>query len=125
MNENVGSSSINYTINAISASANLLASQHVYPTRVDKPSNIIKEVIRTDKAIKESFPLMTEAFISQNHLIPSDDMTVKISGMQDVDAITYINKLSNELIADIDVKCKEKKMKKGAKLKPKQEKKCC
>lgn len=95
MNENVGSSSINYTINAISASANLLASQHVYPTRVDKPSNIIKEVIRTDKAIKESFPLMTEAFISQNHLIPSDDMTIKISGMQDVDAITYINYLTS------------------------------
>ena len=93
--ESVASSTITYNIKALSASTMLSNKYATYATITDKPSNILHKLLyesgTTSKALQEYFPgMVSKTLVDAQNLIPTNDATVTVGGMEDVDVLTYM-----------------------------------
>lgn len=93
--ENPESSTINYTINALSSIGVADSAYSNYANVVDKPSNVIRNLLydnpNTSPTLLSSFPGMRDRQqVESLGLIPSSDSEVTIGGMQNVTINTYL-----------------------------------
>jgi hypothetical protein len=80
---------ISYTINAVSSAALSSAGSWTFQGREEKPSTIIKELLRDTKyGLHELFTGMNRSNIDM--LIASDDKVVKVAPKRNISAIDYI-----------------------------------
>lgn len=97
-NRDYTSSRINYTITAISSAGKLISSSNTYPSKVDKPSNAIIDLLynsgEQSKQLMQYFPGMRDKnLVLSKGLIPVDDININLAPCRDVDIITYLNYL--------------------------------
>lgn len=93
--ENPESSTINYTINALSSIGVADSAYSNYSSVVDKPSNVIRNLLydnpNTSPTLLSSFPGMRDRQLVESlGLIPTSDSEVTIGGMQNVTINTYL-----------------------------------
>lgn len=93
--ENPESSTINYTINALSSIGVADSAYSNFASVVDKPSNVIRNLLydnpNTSPTLLSSFPGMRDRQrVESLGLIPSSDSEVTIGGMQNVTINTYL-----------------------------------
>lgn len=96
--EDVASSSITYTISAISSIASANTSSFTFAPTVDRPSNVINNLLYgkniVSKQLRDAFPAMTnKTFVSSNNLIPTTDSVISIGGMNNTSPLTYLSHL--------------------------------
>ena len=94
-NDNVSSSSISYTIQALSSV--ILANQSYFNFKevVSKPSTLVNKILYDSGPIstqlQDALPGMKDrSFVSSNNLIPNNDAVVTIGGMANVTPMSYI-----------------------------------
>lgn len=92
----VSSSSIQYTIQAISSIASASLTNHDFRELTGKPSTIINNLLYNSGQISteliNAFPLMAnKTYVNSNNLIPSNDSEVIVGGMQNVTPLTYLS----------------------------------
>lgn len=95
---NLASSSISYTVSAVS-SASLSTDGSITkpaPGKKVKPSDEIKNLFRTNKSLQNTFTGMSMADLDS--LIAGDDMPVTLESKQNISAIDYINYLAGCMI---------------------------
>lgn len=84
---------IQYTINATSLGLMVATNKHTYGERVDKPSNIIRELLSL-KELTDWFPGMRDInAVEKMGLIPHNDKKVTIPKMRDMNLLSYIKNL--------------------------------
>ena len=84
-----GGGEIAYTISAVSSAALSSAGSWTFSSRTDKPSTVIKEVVRDTKyGLRNLFTGMTLANLDA--LIASDDKEIKIAPKRNISPIDYI-----------------------------------
>ena len=95
--EDVSSSSISYTISAMSSITSADQSSFSFKQVEGKPSTVINDLLfgntSASMQLKQAFPAMTREFISVNNLIPTTDSSVVIGGVANVSPITYLSHL--------------------------------
>lgn len=94
--ESVSSSSISYTISALSSVSSADQSYFTFPKVKGKPSTIINQLLfgnsTVSNQLREAFPAMTSrTFINSHNLIPTTDAEVTIGGMTNVTPLTYLS----------------------------------
>lgn len=83
---------ISYTINAVSSAALSSGGSWTFPSREDKPSDVIKQLFKDTKyGLRELFTGMNAANIDR--LIDGSDKTVTIAAKRHISAIDYISYL--------------------------------
>ena len=94
-NVNIASSSISYTITAVSSSMLLSAGAYNFPKRVAKPSDVIKEVLYNNKygLLDVFYGMRDRALVEQKGLIASDDKSVTIEAKNNISVFNYIDYL--------------------------------
>ena len=94
-NVNIASSSISYTITAVSSSMLLSAGAYNFPKRVAKPSDVIKEVLYNNKygLLDVFYGMRDKAIVEQKGLIASDDKSVTIEAKSNISVFNYIDYL--------------------------------
>ena len=109
MNRNYTNMNISYTIEATSEGSLLKTLISNFPAKVDKPSNVLRELLYSNDKISnlllDAFPGMkNKTFVDSNNLIPSNDSVVNLTAQYSVNVLDYINYLvgcmSNELSKD-------------------------
>ena len=95
---NLKSSSIMYTIQAVSSAALTTDGSITKPApgHKVKPSDEIKKLFRSNKSLQNTFTGMKASDLDS--LIPGDDMPVLIESKQNISAIDYINYLAGCMI---------------------------
>lgn len=93
--DNVASSSISYTISAISSITSANQTYFTFGEKKGKPSTIINDLLynmgQVSTQMLTAFPAMADrSFVSSNNLIPNTDKEVTIGGMADVSPLTYL-----------------------------------
>lgn len=93
--ESVSSSSISYTIQALSSVSSADQSYFTFNSIKGKPSTVINNLLFGNgivgQQLREAFPAMSnKTFINSHNLIPNTDMEVTIGGMQNVTPLTYL-----------------------------------
>ena len=94
-NDDVSSSSISYTISAISSITSADKSYYVFGEKHGKPSTIINDLLynsgQVSAQLLTAFPAMANrSFVTSNNLIPNTDKEVTVGGMVDVSPLTYL-----------------------------------
>ena len=91
---NLQSSSISYTVQAVSSAALSTDGSITMLSngKKVKPSDEIKKLFLTNKSLQNTFTGMTSGDL--NRLIASDDMFVEVESKQNISAIDYINYLA-------------------------------
>ena len=92
---NVSSSTITYTIEAISSVASSAQTYHNFVQVIDKPSTVINDLLynsgQVSTELLNAFPLMSNrTYVNSHNLIPTTDTEVIIGGMQNVSPLTYL-----------------------------------
>lgn len=98
MNRNYTNMNISYTIEATSEGSLLKTLISSFPARVDKPSNVLRDLLYSNDKISnlllDAFPGMrNRTFVDSNNLIPSNDSVVNLMAQYNVNVIDYINYL--------------------------------
>lgn len=93
--DNVASSSITYTITAISSIISANQSHYTFKETVGKPSSVINGLLSSSGQVSSqllsAFPGMANStFVNSKNLIPTNDDEVVIGGMKDVSPLTYL-----------------------------------
>jgi hypothetical protein len=84
-----GGGEISYTINAVSSAALSSAGSWTFSSRTDKPSTVIKELVKDTKyGLRNLFTGMTLSNLDT--LIAGDDKSVKIAAKRNISLIDYI-----------------------------------
>lgn len=95
---NLQSSSINYTIEAVSSAA--LATDGSItipaPNKKVKPSDEIKKLFRTNKSLQKTFTGMKASDLDE--LIAGDDAPVMLESKQNISVVDYINYLTSCMV---------------------------
>ncbi len=95
---NLQSSSINYTIDAVSSAA--LATDGSItipaPNKKVKPSDEIKKLFRTNKSLQKTFTGMKASDLDE--LIAGDDAPVMLESKQNISVVDYINYLTSCMV---------------------------
>lgn len=94
--DNVASSTINYTIEAVSSITSADQSYFNFKEVTDKPSTVINNLLYSSGQVStqllSAFPAMkNRTLVSSKNLIPSNDSEVTIGGMANVTPITYLS----------------------------------
>ena len=90
----VANSKLTYTITCTSASLYLSASKNSFPATYEKPSDVIKRILKNDlTGIRSIFPGMTSDNVDRFNLIYSNDKRVKIEAKDKISTLDYINYL--------------------------------
>lgn len=94
--ESVSSSSISYTISALSSISSADQSYFTFGKVKGKPSTIINRLLfgnsKASNQLREAFPAMSnKTFINSHNLIPTTDTEVTIGGMTNVTPLTYLS----------------------------------
>ena len=102
----VSSMSINYSITAISSILSSEQTYHNFIERIDKPSNIIDDLLyrsgNISTQIQNAFPLMSnKSYVNSNNLIPSNDIPVVVGGMTNVSPLVYLGHVVSCMTNDI------------------------
>lgn len=105
--ENVKAYTMNYTISAISSIGASITSYKTFSSRIAKPSTVIYDLLYNSGEISDSllklFPGMkNKALVSSNGLIPTNDSTLLIGGMENVNPIDYLSYLVSCMKNDND-----------------------
>lgn len=92
---NVDNATINYTITATSAATCLQAGNFNFSRRVDKPSNIIRELINNEtRGLLDVFPGMrNKTLVASKNLIANDDRSVTIQAKTNISIFEYLKYL--------------------------------
>lgn len=96
---NFAGSQIQYTISATSDAIQLQANNYTFPKREAKPSDIISEMLYSGKyGLLDVFPGMkNKSKVMELGLIASDDKVVPIEIKQHMNALDYMNFLTNNM----------------------------
>lgn len=90
----VSNSRLTYTISCTSAGLYLSASKNSFPATTEKPSDVIKRILKNDlTGIRSLFPGMTQDNINKYGLIYSNDKSVRIEAKTSISTLDYINYL--------------------------------
>lgn len=94
-NVNITSSSISYTITAVSSANLLSAGAYNFPKRRAKPSDVIKEVLYNNKygLLQVFYGMQDRGRVEQLGLIASDDKSVLIEAQSNISIFNYIDYL--------------------------------
>lgn len=94
-NVNITSSSIAYTITAVSSASLLSAGAYSFPKRTAKPSDVIKEVLYNNKygLLDVFYGMRDKGLVEQRGLIASDDKSVLIEAKTNISIFSYIDYL--------------------------------
>lgn len=94
-NVNVHSSSIIYTIRAVSSSVLASAGMYSFPKRTAKPSDVIKEILydNTYGLLDIFYGMRDKKLVSQQGLIMSDDKSVVIEAKVNISILEYLDYL--------------------------------
>lgn len=98
-NINFAGSQIQYVINATSDAIQLQANNYTFPKREAKPSDVITEMLYSGKyGLLDVFPGMkNKSKVLENGLIATDDKVVPIEIKQSMNALDYLNFLTNNM----------------------------
>lgn len=98
------SASITYTVNAISSGALAVGGAHVFEERFDKPSNVIRELLRNNSlGLLDLFPgMVNSTLVETNNLIPSRDLPVQIKRQTNMNVLQYIDYLVSLMTPEIN-----------------------
>ena len=94
--DNVSSSSITYSIQAISSITSADRSYYTFNEKSGKPSTLVYDLLynsgQVSTQLLDAFPSMRDkSFVSSNNLIPTTDSSVVVGGMSDVSPLTYLS----------------------------------
>ncbi len=94
-NDSVSSSSISYTIQAISSVVSSNQSYFNFKEVTGKPSTVINDLLYNkgmiSKQLTTAFPAMADrSYVTSNNLIPVNDAVVTIGGMTNTTPLTYL-----------------------------------
>ena len=95
---NFDSSTIKYTVSAVSSNAVSAAGTYIFPRRSNtKPSQVIKELLYDNRfGLTSIFYGMTDkSKVETNGLIAGDDAAVEIEDKQNISVLEYLNYLVN------------------------------
>lgn len=103
-NFDVASSSISYTISCISKALTLNAGRFNFPKRVDKPSNVIKEILYNVKygLLDIFYGMRDKGLILSRGLIAGDDKTVIIEARKQISILDYLKYLVDCMLSISD-----------------------
>lgn len=92
---NLTSSSISYTITAVSSAQLLSVGGNNFPKRVAKPSDVIKELLYNEKygLLDVFYGMRDRAKVNQLGLISTDDKSVLIEAKTNISALDYLDYL--------------------------------
>lgn len=95
---NVSSSSISYTITALSSVLLCDQTKYSFPERIGKPSTLINELLYecgqvSDQLLGVFNAMGNKTWVSSNNLIPNTDSEVVVGGMHNVSPLTYLSHL--------------------------------
>lgn len=94
------SSRISYTIKCVSDALNLTASKFNFPARIDKPSDVIRELL-VDKQYGVQgifYGMLDPKKVTDENLIATDDQTVRIEAKPNMSILDYMNYLVSCMI---------------------------
>ena len=94
---NLSNSSIEYTLNCTSDAIGLTSSTFTFPTRVAKPSDVLKDMLNNARyGLQTVFPGMRDVNKLLSHdLIASNDKAIKLIAQRRVTPLEYMNYLVN------------------------------
>lgn len=98
-NINFSGSQIAYTIHATSDAIQLQANNYTFPKREAKPSDILTDMLYSGKyGLLDVFPGMRDrSKVMEKGLIATDDKVTKIEVKQSMNALDYMNFLTNNM----------------------------
>lgn len=101
-NVNFAGSQISYTIHATSDAIQLQANNYTFPKREAKPSDILTEMLYSGKyGLLDVFPGMRDrSKVMEKGLIATDDKVTKIEVKQSMNALDYMNFLTNNMASN-------------------------
>lgn len=105
-NANVSSSSISYTIQALSSITSANQSYFNFKNIVAKPSTVLNELLyssgQVSNQLLNAFSAMRDrSFVSSNNLIPNNDAVVVIGGMANASPLDYLGHVVSCMTNDI------------------------
>lgn len=94
-NVNVSSSTISYTITAVSSAVLTTSGVYSFPKRFDKPSNVIKELLYNNSygLLDVFYGMRDKQLVQQLGLIMSDDRSVLIEAKRNINVFDYLDYL--------------------------------
>lgn len=97
---NMSNSSIDYTVKCTSDAIALTATPHNFPARFAKPSDIMMELLRTNRyGLSQVFSGMQNINnVLMNNLITSNDKQVELLPQNNVNVLSYMNYLVDSMI---------------------------
>ena len=100
------SSSINYTITAISDALSLQAGTYNFPKRKAKPSDVIKEILYSNAygMLEIFYGMRNKDLVLSKELLASDDKSVDIPAKQGITILNYLNFLVSCMAPQVDSK---------------------
>ena len=96
---------IKYTLKATSSAISIASHKRTFPSTVDKPSNVIKDLLYNDSSedLLNAFPAMRDRnFVEQNNLIPNNDTVVQLDEFKDINAVSYLKELVSSMKSETD-----------------------
>ena len=103
-NFSIASSSIQYTISAVSSAVLLNATSIPWPARYSKPSDVIKEIVwNLDYGLTDVFPgMINRQKVLTDGIIASDDKEVKLQAQSNMTPLAYLSYLVSCMVSNAD-----------------------
>ena len=94
-NINIASSTISYTITAVSSASTLTAGTYSFPSRNARPSDVIQELLYNEKygLLDVFYGMRNRELVLQNGLINVDDKKVSIEAQTSISIFDYLDYL--------------------------------
>lgn len=99
-NLDMNSSSLKYTVNCTSDALALVALSFNFPAREAKPSDVLREMLRSSKyGLRQVFTGMVNSASGEiMNMIASNDKKVKLNAQNNVTPLAYMNYLVNSMV---------------------------